>query len=87
MPTVFIPSQLRELTSGLSTVEVDGVTVREIVQALDQRFPGCAERLCCGDDLNPALQVSINNAISTRGLNAKVSPDTEIHFIAALGGG
>ncbi len=87
MPTVFIPSQLREVTDGQKTIEVEGSTVREIIAALDSRYPGIAARLCEGDDLNPSLQVAIDDAVSTRGMNTSVSPNSEVHFIPAIGGG
>lgn len=87
MATVFIPSQLRELTGSAAQVEVDAQNVREAVAALEARFPGIAARLCSGDELSPTLQVSIDGAISTRGLAAKIAPGSEVHFLPALGGG
>ena len=87
MPTVFIPAQLRSLTDGADHVETDAVNVRQIIDALEDRFPGIRSRLCTGDDLSPSLQVSIDGVMSTRGLAAKVKPDSEVHFIPAIGGG
>jgi sulfur-carrier protein len=53
MPRVFIPAQLRSLT-GAAQVEVEGATVREVVNSLEARFPGIRERLCQGDQLAPS---------------------------------
>ena len=87
MPRVFIPAQLRDLTSGQAEVETAGATVREVVAALDGRFPGIAQRLCQGGELSPALQVSIDGTLSRRGLDAKVPSNGEVHFLPVFGGG
>ena len=47
MATVHIPPQLVRFTDGARQVEIPGTTLREIVDALDERFPGirdCHER-------------------------------------------
>ena len=87
MPRVFIPVQLRDLTAGQAEIEVAGAIVRELVEALDRQFPGFKNRVCVGDDLSPALQVSIDGQFSRRGLDARVSPKSEVHFLPVFGGG
>ena len=87
MPRAFIPAQLRDLTGGNAEVEVAGATVREVVAALDRQFPGIAARLTTGGELSPALQVSIDGTLSRRGLDAKVSDKSEVHFLPVFGGG
>jgi molybdopterin converting factor small subunit len=87
MPRVFIPSQLRDLTGGLAEVEAPGQSVRDVVAALELKFSGIRERLCRGDELAPNLQVSIDGVFSRRGLDAKVGPASEVHFLPVFGGG
>jgi molybdopterin converting factor small subunit len=87
MPRVFIPAPLRDLTGGQAEIEIAGATVREVVVALDVRFPGIAGRLCLRGELSPALQVSIDGTLSRRGLDAKVPPNSEVHFLPVFGGG
>jgi molybdopterin synthase sulfur carrier subunit len=87
MATVFIPAQLRELTGSAAQVEIEARNVREVIAALEQRFPGIRDRLCTADELSPSLQVSIDGVMTTRGLVAKVGPHSEVHFLPALGGG
>ena len=87
MPVVFIPTQLRNLTGGESRVVVEGGFVRDVIDALDRRFPGIKERLCRGDSLMPGLQVCIDDAITTRGLRTPVEAESEVHFLPAIGGG
>ncbi|HUF84166.1 MAG TPA: MoaD/ThiS family protein, partial [Acidimicrobiia bacterium] len=43
--TVRIPTQLRELSGGSSEVQVEGKTVAEVLEALEERHPGFSERL------------------------------------------
>jgi molybdopterin converting factor small subunit len=44
--TVRIPTPLRSATGGAATVEVEGKTVRDIVDALESQHPGIKERIC-----------------------------------------
>jgi molybdopterin synthase sulfur carrier subunit len=93
MATVFIPPLLRELTGGVERVEAPGATVRQIVAALDTRYPGLGERLCAGGEagaggeLRPGLAVAVNGAVSSVGLMQKVPDGSEVHFLPAIGGG
>jgi molybdopterin converting factor small subunit len=87
MPRVFIPVQLRDLTGGIAELEIAGATVREVVVELERRFPGIEQRLCVGGELAPNLQVSIDDVLSRRGLDAKVAAASEVHFLPVFGGG
>ena len=87
MPRVFIPTQLRDLTGGLDQIEVAGSTVRDLVEALNRSYPGMHDRICVEGELSPALQVSIDGAFSRRGLDARVEPTSEVHFLPIFGGG
>lgn len=87
MSTVFIPAQLRELTGGVTELELSGATVRQLLTQLEERFPGISARLCIGDALSPSLAVSIDGSISSKGLQARVEGAREVHFLPAIGGG
>ncbi|MDX1946689.1 MAG: MoaD/ThiS family protein [Pirellulaceae bacterium] len=87
MPKVFIPPQLRDLTAGQAELAAEGATVRELIAALEARFPGLAARLCHEGELSRALQVAIDGQFSRRGLEAKVSASSEVHFLPVFGGG
>jgi molybdopterin synthase sulfur carrier subunit len=87
MPTVYIPAQLRSLTNGHATVDVPGSTVGELIEQLEQQFPGIRARLCQDDHLMPGLQVSIDHRFTRQGLAAVVQPASEVHFLPAIGGG
>ena len=87
MARVFIPAQLRPLTGGHHQVEVDGATVRQIIDELERRFPGIRDRLCDADELKPTLSVAVDGHVSSVGLLQKVRPESEVHFLPAIGGG
>ena len=87
MPRIFVPPLLRALTGGASEVDVEGSSVRHVIAALDERFPGIRERLCEGDQLRPGLAVAVDGRMSSIGLLQKVRPESEVHFLPAIGGG
>jgi molybdopterin converting factor small subunit len=84
---VWIPSLHRDLTSGAETVKVEGDSIRAVVDALDARYPGMADRLCEDGQIRPYIAVSVNSEISQRGLRERLTEPSEIHFIPALSGG
>lgn len=87
MPVVFIPVQLRELAAGREKLELEGSTLRQLLAALARQYPELAARLWNGETLLPGLSVSIDGSFSSRGVLAKVSPTSEVHFLPAIGGG
>jgi molybdopterin converting factor small subunit len=84
---VWIPSLLRDLTGGETTVQADGVTVRQVIESLEARFPGIKARLVDGDRLRPALTVSVDGEVTRYGLRAPVKESSEVHFLPAVSGG
>jgi molybdopterin synthase sulfur carrier subunit len=87
MPRVFIPPLLKPLTAGEEIVEVNASTVRQVIEELENRFPGIREKLCDQDELKPGLTVAVDGNVSSRGLLQKVGDDSEVHFLPAIGGG
>jgi len=87
MARVFIPAQWRDLTGGVAEAEVDGSVLGQIVDRLDVRFPGMAERWCDGGAIASGLAVSIDGSVTSRGLLAPIAPQSEIHILPAIGGG
>ncbi|MEO2016881.1 MAG: MoaD/ThiS family protein [Fuerstiella sp.] len=85
MAIVFIPPQLQQLTDA-AQVEVAGDTVREVVDQLEQQFPGIRQRLFEDGQLSPLLQLSVDH-VMTRALSTSTSSTTEVHFLPIIGGG
>ena len=78
---------MRELTGGLERVAVPGDKVRDLVDALDARYPGLKARLVEDDALRRGIVLTIDCIANRQGLRARVEPDSEVHFVPAIGGG
>ena len=87
MATVFFPPQMRDLTAGAAQATVEGGTLRELLSALESRFPGLGARITLDDRIASGLAISIDGVVTSRGLSTRVAPTSEIHFLPAIGGG
>lgn len=87
MPSVWIPALMRNLTQGEESVQVAGSTLREVIDALEQKHPGIRARLCDGDAIRPGLSVVIDGQVSRAGLSEPIYETSEVHFIPAIAGG
>ncbi len=87
MPVVYIPTLMRDLTGGAEKVEVEGATLRQVINNLDARFPGSKARLCQEDRIRPNVAVAVDGEITRLGMLQTVRPDSEVHFLPAVSGG
>ena len=87
MARVFIPPTLRSLTNQIDVVDVEGQTVRELIDCMDSQFPGVKAQLVQNDRLRSGWMVAVGTAVATAGLRERVPPDAEVHFLPAIGGG
>ncbi len=87
MPRVFIPAPARDLTGGLVELDVEAVSVRRLIESLETRFPGFRDRVLEEGGLKPGLRIAIDGHISAMGLLARLEPESEVHFLTAVGGG
>ncbi len=88
--TVRIPTTMRPISGGSSTVEVEGSTLAEVLKALDAAHPGFAERLF--DDAG-ALRRFVNVFVADddvrylAGLETAVPDGETVSIIPAVAGG
>ena len=87
MALVWIPSLLRDLTHGRDQVSVAGSSVRQIIDALDQSYPGVKSRLCDTNGLRQGMAVAVDGQLGTLGLLEPVNETSEVHFLPAISGG
>jgi molybdopterin synthase sulfur carrier subunit len=87
MPTVWIPSLLRDLTGGTETVTVAGATVRQVVESLECMYPGIRARLCDANGMRSGIAVVVDTEVARLGLLQPVGEKSEVHFLPAIGGG
>ena len=89
MAEVWIPPQMQNITGGLERVQVPGATVRQLVNNIEQQFPGLKALLYDDDedDIMPGLAVIVDGEASQLGLLERVAETSEVHFLPAIGGG
>jgi len=87
MATVFIPSLMQNLTGGQQTVEVQGATVRQVVDNLEKAFPGLKARLVEDNRIKANITVAVDGEVTPRGMLEKVADNSEVHFLPAISGG
>ena len=87
MAKVFVPTMLQAATGGVKEVEVEGRNVRQIIEGLDEMFPGIAGRLIEDGDIRSNLAVAVDGEVARMGLMERVAETAEVHFVPAIGGG
>ena len=87
MVTVFVPTMLLALTGGVKQVDVEAANVRQVIDRLDEAFPGTKERLVDQGQIRSNLAVAIDGEIARLGLMEKVQAGSEVHFVPAIAGG
>ncbi|HWF00771.1 MAG TPA: MoaD/ThiS family protein [Caulobacteraceae bacterium] len=77
----FGASAFRDLAGGLQCVDVEAHTVRALIQALDERFPGM------GDAVARKAAIAIDGEIHQDALFEALPPGAEVYLIPRIGGG
>jgi molybdopterin synthase sulfur carrier subunit len=90
MPKIIVKlfANFREFT-GTKELEIDGITVREILGILCKKFPGFEEMLFKRESLQPYVNVFLNgrNVLEFGGLDAVINADDEIAIFPPVSGG
>jgi molybdopterin synthase sulfur carrier subunit len=87
---VRIPTPLRKLTQNQEIVEVEGTTIRDVINNLEQSYPGLKERIC--DDHNN-IRRFVNVFINDEDIRflqdaeTAVKPGDEVSIVPAIAGG
>jgi molybdopterin synthase sulfur carrier subunit len=87
---VWIPQVLRSAVGGQKQVELEGATVRELVDALVAKFPALRQQLLGEDgDLNRFVNVYVNgqDVRYLSGLDTPVAERDEVRLLPAMAGG
>ena len=88
--TVRIPTTLRPLSGGNSTVEVAGSTLREVLDALDAAHPGFRDRLFDHEGNQRRfvnLFVADDDVRYLQGMDTPVPDGETVSIIPAVAGG
>ena len=80
MARVVFPDHLHPLTRGTHEVEVDCSTFRQLVQKLEERWPGIESALS-------TTAVAIDGQIYQDAWFEKIAPSSEVFFLQRIEGG
>ncbi len=81
MAKVVLTGDLCRMAGGEREIEISARNVRELLSALDDRFPGFA-RAC-----EQNMSIAIDGDIIQEPLLEPIDPDSEIHFLPPIRGG
>ena len=87
---VSLPHVLRAKAGNRAQVPIAGQTVREILEALDQEFPGMRFHLCHETgELRPFVNVFVNrqHIRHLQGLDTPVPERAKVHILQSVAGG
>jgi sulfur-carrier protein len=90
MSTVVIPTVLRPQVGGQKSVELEGDSIRGLVDALVAKHPGLRGQLLTEDgDLNRFVNVYVNgqDVRYLQGLDTPVEARDEVRLLPAMAGG
>jgi sulfur-carrier protein len=88
--TVHIPSVLRPNVGGVKSLEVDGDSIRTVVNGLVERHPSLGGQLLTEEgDLNRFVNVYVNgqDVRYLAGLDTPVADKDEVRLLPAMAGG
>jgi sulfur-carrier protein len=81
MARVVLSKSLAQLAGGQAALEIEAATVRQLMRALEARYPEM------GPELRSGLAIAIDGEIIQDPLLEALEPNTEVHFLPAIGGG
>jgi sulfur-carrier protein len=87
---VRIPTPLRKLTQNQEIVQIEGSTVRDVINNLDQSYPGLKERICDEqNNLRRFVNVFVNDEDIRflQDTETAVKPGDEVSIVPAIAGG
>ena len=87
MADLHLPTTLPPLFNGLPRrLDIDASTVAEVIERLDERWPGLRDRLC---EPGPALRRHINVYVDRERaeLDTPLEAGSRVDVIAAISGG
>ena len=90
MSTVFIPTVLRPNVGGVKTLDVEGESIRAVVESLVERHPALRAQLLADDgELHRFVNVYVNgkDVRYLDGLETAVAATDEVRLLPAMAGG
>ena len=80
MATIYFLSGLERYTGGVESLTVDAPRVRELMQAVTDRFPALREQV-------KTMSIAVDGEIHQHPDYLKLSPGSEVHLVPRISGG
>ncbi len=90
MSSIRLPTVLRPAASGQSVVNVEGSTIRQLLEALQETYPAMAGQVLTSEGgLHRFVNVYVNDddVRYLRQLDTPVGPDDVVSILPAVAGG
>ena len=87
---VRIPTPLRKLTQNQEVVQIEGATIRDVINNLEQSYPGMKERICDEqNNIHRFVNVFVNDEDIRflQDAETAVKPGDEVSIFPAIAGG
>jgi molybdopterin synthase sulfur carrier subunit len=86
---VKIPVPLQRLTQGKEEVEGEPGTIKSLIESLDKKYPGLAERISEGGKLRRFVNVYVNeeDVRFMKNEETEVKDGDEVSIVPAIAGG
>lgn len=86
---VRIPTPLQKITNGKEEVEGEPGTVISLVQSLDKKFPGIAERISEGGKIRRFVNIYLNDEDIRflKNEETEIKDGDEVSIVPAIAGG
>ena len=78
---------LQKMTDGAQKGDMEVRNVRQVIERLEEIYPGIKDRLLEDGDIAPNIAVAIDGDVAIMGLLQRVGENSEVHFVPAIGGG
>lgn len=87
--TISIPTILRPLTGNQKRIEVDGATVLDAIERMEQQYPGVKEKLITAGQAHRFVNIYVNdNDIRfSQGLSTRLTDGDLLTILPAVAGG
>lgn len=87
--TVSVPTILRPLVDNQKRVEITGINVLEIINQMDQQYPGIKEKLVSKGEMHRFINIYVNDDDIRfgDGLTTRLSDGDSLTILPAVAGG
>ena len=90
MATVYVPTPLRRFTGGQSKLDVQADNVGDVLLAVDDQFPGIAQKVLDDDgEVKRFINIFVNDdeIRALQGLDTPVRDGDKVSIVPAMAGG